>query len=122
MKQLISPKQAAYLFFLKHAGYSVKQGETQCAGRSRCARELAKAERDARALGYTFEWVFDQSGCIGCDCGLDDCPCFSGDAHETLGCVVHDAEQNVLASLWGICDPAREYCRVIEAELALESL
>src|ERR1700727_2054642 len=56
-----SPKQAAYLFFLKHAGYSVAQGETQQQGRSRSARELAKAERDAAALGYSFEWEDERS-------------------------------------------------------------
>lgn len=119
-----TPKQAAYLFFLKNAGYSYTPGtETPKAGRSRCARELAKAERDAAALGYYFEWCNDWDGCIGCDCGEDSCSCSTGEPHECLVCQIFPPEsESCAASLGSICEPSREYRRVIEAELALEAL
>lgn len=121
MKQ--SPKQAAYLFFLKHAGYSYDpKTETPKAGRSRCARQLAKAERDARALGYTFEWDDDpdgydsqarKEGVQTCE----SCVCLDGEDPAD-----GDRNRHVLASLGGIWDATREYQRVVEAELALEAL
>lgn len=109
-----SPKQAAYLFFLKHAGYSMAQGETQRAGRSRSARELAKAERDAAALGFTFEWTDDWS----CNHEKE----FSYTPHACESCVCYDGDSNVVASLGCIDDATREYRRMVEAELAMEAL
>lgn len=123
MSKPISPKQAAYLFFLKHAGYSYDpKTETPKAGRSRCARQLAKAERDARALGMYYQWQNDIDGCSGCDCDSLDCDCSTGVQHETLGCVLYSAEGKHLESLWGICNPSWEYRRVVEAGLAMEAL
>ena len=116
-------KQAAFLFFLRNAGYSYDpKTETKQQGRARCARESAKAERDASALGYTFNWADDPEGCIGCDCGSPDCACSTSKPHETLWCWVEDENGKTLASLGSICGATREYRRVIEAELAQESL
>jgi hypothetical protein len=116
-------KQQAYLFFLRNAGYSYNpQTQTKQAGRSECARKLAKAERDARALGYTFEWEYDSEGCTGCSCDSPDCDCSTGADHETLGCRMVNTDGHTVQSLWSICKPSREYRRVIEAELALEEM
>ncbi len=112
MKQK-TPKQQAYLFFLRNAGYSYDpKTETKQAGRSRCARQLAKAERDAAALGFTFEWQEDD---IFASHGHDEHP----NTCEVCFCLDGD---KVLASLGCIDDATREYRRVIEAELALEAL
>jgi hypothetical protein len=114
-------KQAAFYFFLKNAGYSYDpKTETPKQGRARCARELAKAERDARALGYSFEWVDDE--CIGCDCDNPECECSSGEPHESLCCIIRDENGRVAGSLGSICKPSREYARVVEAEVASEAL
>jgi hypothetical protein len=116
-------KQQAYLFFLRNAGYSYDpQTQTKQADRSECARKLAKAERDARALGYTFEWEYDSDGCIGCDCNSPDCACSTGESHECLVCLMRDSHGICCQSLGSICEPSREYRRVVEAELALEEV
>jgi hypothetical protein len=113
-------KQQAYLFFLRNAGFSYDpKTQTKQAGRAACAHKLAKAERDARALGYTFEWSHDLDGCIGCDCGSDDCACATGEHHECLSVLMYDPEhKHVVDSLDSICEPTWDYRRVIEAELA----
>ena len=116
-------KQQAYLFFLRHAGYSYDpKTQTKQQGRSECARKLAKAERDARALGYTFEWTDDIDGCIGCDCDSPECDCSTGEPHECLVCLMRDSNGKVVQSLGSVCKPSREYRRVVEAELALEEV
>ena len=116
-----TPKQAAYYFFLKHAGYSYDpKTQTPKQGRSACVRKLAKAERDARALGYTFSWQddwqvgnhFEEYGEAYADGGPDTCE----------SCVMYDEAGNVLQSLGCIDNADRNYRRVIEAELALEQL
>lgn len=112
----------AWEFFYAHAGYSVAQGETKRQGRARSARRLAKAETKAKQMGYTFDWADDPDGCIGCDCGNDECACYTGEPHECLYCVMRDSDGAVVQSLGSICEPSREYRRVIEAELALEQL
>jgi hypothetical protein len=130
-----TPKQAAFYFFLKNAGYSYDpKRQTARQDRAECARKLAKAERDAKALGYSFEWIYDEDGCTGCDCGSKDCKCSTGESHETYVCVMLNGEPScydgygrpmggaVLQSLGGICEPSKEYRRVVEAELALEEL
>lgn len=105
---------SAYHFFLKHAGYCVKPGETRRQARIRCAKELVVAEKRGQAAGFTFEWV----------------PDFDADlswlepgqvVHEVYGCVAYDGT-TVVGSLWGICDPDANYRRVIQAELASEAL
>lgn len=118
-----TPKQAAFTFFLTHAGYSYDpKTETPKQGRARCARQLAKAERDARARGFTFNWDLDPEGCTGCDCGSSDCACSTAEDHETLWCWVEDENGKTLASLGSICGVDHDYRRVVEAELALEAL
>ena len=119
-----SPKQAAFLFFLRNAGYSFDpKTESKQAGRARCARQLAAAEREASELGYYFEWYDDWDGCIGCDCDSPDCECSTGEPHECLVCQIFAPDcESCAASLGSICKPSTEYRRVIEAELALEAL
>lgn len=114
---------AAFRFFLANAGYSYSfdpKTETKQAGRARCARRLAKAERDARALGYTFEWedgwsIGDHQREYG-ECYADGGP----DTCET--CLMRDQNGKVVQSLGCIDDATPAYRRVIEAELALEEL
>lgn len=106
----------AIQFFQEWAGWCTPPGKMAC------ARSLAQAEADADLLGFTFEWVIDEDGCIGCDCGDKRCKCSSGAEHETLACVCRDNKGAVLASLCGICEPSREYKRVVQAELAVEAL
>lgn len=120
-------KQAA-AFFFEHAGYSYDPArETADQGRKRCAIELARAERDARAQGIWFSWDRDEEGCAGGDYK----PCKSdplGPRHLVMYCIAkrnkpgQDHVYDVLASLSGICEPSPEYRRVVEAELAMEAL
>lgn len=110
-------------FFYDNSGFSYDpKVETQEQGRERCAREMAEAERKSAENGWEYRWEQDDAGCIGCDCGAEDCACSSGEPHETLGCVLTDEGGEVLASLWGICGADAKYRRVIRAELALEAL
>lgn len=121
-------------FFYDHAGYSYDPAtETEEQGRERCARNLAAAEAYADELDWTYSWEYDESGCSGCSCDSEDCPCSSGKEHETLVCTLWrtvEAEErrngrdmdNILASLGGICGATREYRRVVEAELASEAM
>jgi hypothetical protein len=100
----------AYRFFFANAGYIVGQ-------RAVCALQLARAEQYADDNDWQTEWVDD------------DCPDLSwmseqeqAQPHEVLGCVLKDADGNVLASLWGITDPDAGYIRVVKAELASEAV
>ena len=100
----------AYRFFFEHAGYIVGQ-------RAQCALGLARAENYARDNDWEAEWV------------ADDCPDLSWmsdeerrQPHDVLGCVLRDANGNVLASLWGITDPTVGYMRVVAAELSSEAM
>jgi hypothetical protein len=106
----------AYSFFLKNAGYSVAQGETQIQGRRRSARELAQAEQWARENGVTFSWEPDQ------DADPND---WDGDGpigENAEGCVARCASGGVLVALWSIWDASAEYRRVVQAELASEAM
>ena len=100
--------QAAFKFFLKHGGsVHVPGGETLAQGKARCARAMAKAERDARAYGFTFEWSDDRSI----------------ESHYTCeSCMCCDSDGNVLASIGCVDDADANYRRVIEAELACEAI
>ena len=113
-------KQQAYLFFLRNAGYSYNpETQTKQAGRSECARKLAKAERDARALGYTFEWRDDWS--VG-NHFKEYGECYAnGEPSTCESCLMLD-DGEVVQSLGCIDDATRDYRRVVEAELALEQL
>jgi hypothetical protein len=91
-------------FFRKNAGCDMKG-----------AMDLAQAEFEAEALGWTVEWNFDPG------------PYELGDAEtevpkEVLVATLKNAKGETLASLGGIGDPTPKYGRVIEAELALEAL
>jgi hypothetical protein len=111
-----TPKQAAFDFFYANAGYSYDpKTETKHKGRARCARELAKAERDAAALGYWFEWISDHPfNSHGSD---------RSEWPETCEiCICRDENGKSLTSLSCIDDATRESRRVIEAELASEAL
>lgn len=110
-------------FFYDNAGFSYDpKKETEAEGKLRCAQALAEAEDYGKRHGFVFQWEADQDGCIGCECGSEDCHCCTGEAHEVLCCVLRDEDGTVLASLGAICEPTREYGRVIEAELALEGM
>ncbi len=115
-----STQQTAREFFLEHAGWSQKPGESQLQGRRRGARQLATAEAKARNAGLSFEWFIDQH-------------CNSSDFNDTKPyydlwvCSCRDASGACLTSLCGIdfgrngqpwSDP---YRRVVEAELASEA-
>jgi hypothetical protein len=116
----ISPKQAAYLFFLKHAGYSYDpKTETPKAGRSRCARQLAKAERDARALGFTFQWSDDLPMNHFAEYGEAYA---NGEPESCESCLCFNADNQLVASLGCIDGATREHRRVVEAGLAMEAL
>ena len=107
------------MFFHRNAGYSYDSTtETKAQGRSRCALKLAQAERDARALGYTFDWVEDPFA----DRSWFENDGQSEEPNEAFGCICRNAQGESVQSLWGIFDPTREYRRVVEAELALEEL
>jgi hypothetical protein len=100
-----------FQFFLANAGYATPPG------RAACALGLAKAEAYAEDHEWSFEWVFDDDADLSwmdeAERKLD---------HEVLGCVVKDADGEVLASLWSIVDPDASYRRVVEAELSSEAM
>jgi len=116
-----SPKQSAYLFFLRNAGTSYNPAtETRRQGRSRGARDMARAERDARKLGYWFEWRPDwQVGSHVCEFGTESYPTEPATCEQ---CLMLDAEGQVVQSLGCVDDASCEYRRVVEADLALEEL
>lgn len=95
-----------YTFFKKHAGSIV--GEAAL-----CAFRLARAEVEAEARGFETEWVWDEEEY---QLGDDETP-----PDEVLGCIV-TAPNGEEDSLWGVCDPTHDYCRVVAAELAAEVL
>ena len=89
--------------------------------RASCARKLAKAERDARALGYTFDWEDDWS--LGCTHEKYYGEAYAnGEPATCESCIMRDPAGAVVQSLGCIDDATREYRRVVEAELALEQL
>lgn len=116
----MTPNQKAFWFFYRNAGFSYDpKTETPRKGKARGARMLAQAERDARALGYSFGWANDWS--VGDHSKEFDC--YTNGGPETCeSCVMYDAQGNSVQALGCIDDATREYRRVIEAELALEQL
>lgn len=104
---MITPAlRRAFRFFLDNAGYCSPPG------RAACALSLARAEMAAGVEGLAFRWEYDDVPWDG-----------EGEApSEVLGCIAEDGEGNHLASLWGIGDPDDGYRRLIEAQLAAESL
>lgn len=124
LPQGYSRHDRAVRFFYKHAGWSYDQKvETSEQGRLRCAREMAKAEEHAFDHDWSYVWGPDE--CIGGDCGeTDSCDhaCCQGSPHEVEFCILEGSEGQTLESLSSICEPSREYRRVVEAELALEAM
>lgn len=126
-KRSTTAKQAAYRFFYANAGWGydpAKESSTQ--GRARGARLLAKAERDATALGYSFLWEEDYDGypdtlgdhAAWCDDEQNGLP----HEHEVFVCIMSKPDGEACQVLGAIIEPSREYRRVVEAELALEEL
>ena len=109
-KPTVSPTlRRAFQFFHANAGYIVGRA-------AECALSLARAEQEASSRGWDYEWKYDELG-------LQEWYCEGGYVpEEVLGCILRDEKGNVLASLWGIGDPDRNYRRVVEAELACEAL
>ena len=114
---------SATQFFYAQAGYGYDpKVETRTQGRWRGARALAKAEAYAALQEWCFCWEWDEVVSLA-DINHDEwCAPKCGKAHEVLTCAVKNIHGNVLASLCGIVDPSLQYCRVIEAELALEAM
>lgn len=111
----------AYQFFFKNAGYSHGTDETAMQGRIRYARMLAKAERDARNGGFSFEWSIDPD----IDSSeFDD----SSEPWQLWQCAMFNADGRIVNSLHGIDfgpdgSPRSNSCRrVVEAELAVDGL
>jgi hypothetical protein len=110
-------------FFFDHAGYSYdpktetpEQGRERC---ERCAARLADAEMEGRRKGLSFQWSIDD---IDSTSFTDEKPSW-----RLYQCVCTDRDGEVLASLGGIDlgrngDYSDPYCRVVEAELAMEAI
>lgn len=103
-----------YQFFLKHAGFSYGPGETREQGRRRCAKALAKAEREATNARLSFCWEYEQH--IDSSDWSDEEP-----AYRQWYCLCRNADGDVVASL-GCIDFGRDgtpwrdpYGRVVEA-------
>jgi len=114
---------ASERFFYDHAGYSYDpKTETRQQGRIRCARSLADAELSAIRLGWSYVWSDDW------DVGSHKEFYGKGSAYEDSEpntcehCTLKDSDGRVLASLGCIDDADSNYRRVIEAELADETL
>ena len=110
--------QNAYRFHFANAGYTKGR-------RAEGALDLARAEREACARGWDYEWPFDEDHDRGPrDWGWPekDVKRWEETEHEVLCCTLMDEEGEGLAALYGIWDANRNYARVIEAELALEAL
>jgi hypothetical protein len=103
---LMTKLEHAFHFFFYHAGYIVGQ-------RASCALSLARAEQYAEDNDWKAEWVNDDDADLSWMSEEEQ-----QQPHEVLGCVLKDADGNVLASLWGIVDADSNYRRVIEAEVA----
>lgn len=109
-----------FQFFLAHAGFSYGPEETPAQGRRRCARALASAEKQARDSGMSFEWSLDGHDSTEWTDERDP-------ATPTWQCLARDESGEIVGSLGGVdfgdgspwSDP---YRRVVEAEIALESL
>lgn len=131
-------KNVAAQFFYEHAGQSHPAGlssveiETyHVAG----AYEMALAEMKAATSGHYYEWwEDDQNNHEGHDCPAFECDDDS-DTYPLVVCVMNDSDEYVITSLGGIdlgpgvdvayLDTGLDrpaYCRVVEAELALQEI
>lgn len=117
-------------FFFRNAGHSYDPSrETKRTGRIRYARELARAENEAKVRGWSVLWEDE------IDVDLSWCECETDGVeheHEVLCAILYGEDwtntlksrrdMKVLGSLGNIVDADRNYRRVVEAELALEAL
>lgn len=108
-------------FFYENAPFSYGKGEAQEQSQVRCARELARAERDGRKAGLSFDWSVDAE--VDSSEFSDEMPPW-----QLWQCVAYDADGTMCASLRAI-DFGRDgtphssaYRRVVEAQLADEAL
>jgi hypothetical protein len=115
------PRQSAVRFFYSNAGfYHDPKVETRNQGRWRCAREMARAERESYVRGWHVGWSEDWTcGSHIKEFGAD---CYPKEPATCESAILVDADDNVLASLGCIDDASDAYRRVIEAELAVEAL
>lgn len=128
--QTTKQTQEAFRFFQEHAGYCVGQ-------RAAGALRLAHAEHAAKAAGVVFVWEDEPDADLSYLEQTDERGRYlfsQGERerdHEVMWCraVIPCEEHGVdcphaqfLASLGNIVDADRNYRRVVEAELALESL
>ncbi len=121
-------------FFYRNAGFSYNpKMQTKQQGHWASARSLAQAEAWAQSQGLIAVWQFDviADASFVEDWTEEEQTEWNAKDHEALGCILYrpcpdhgtdckHAEH--LQSLWGIFDPTEEYKRVIEAELALETM
>ncbi len=115
-------RQNAFDFFFEQAGYSYQPAtESEFAGKTRCATDLARAEFLAWDKGYTFHWDVDPT-MDSSEWDTENPP------HQVWDCLMRDASGMIVACLGGVdfgadgepwSDP---YKRVVEAELAMEQL
>lgn len=113
--------RSSWKFFFDNAGYSTPPGRVVC------ARDLARAEREAWERDMVVSWAPDDT----CFCAEDDVTCrceTSGECWCEYAALYPGDEWGILpgsrplASLSGICDADSAYQRVIAAELVLEVL
>jgi hypothetical protein len=111
-------KLTPYHFFLKFAGWGYDPAkESKAAGRARCAKALAEAERQAKEAGVTFDWSRDDQT----NRSFTD----EGPEYQLWQCFAMLGEK-VLGSLGGVDfgetgEPWGDtYARVVEAEIASE--
>lgn len=106
----------AYQFFLKHAGYSYDpKTETPQQGRIKCARALAKVEREARNASFCYSWSVDEQSS-------------QEEGYTQWQCAMFNSDGRIVNSLHGIDfgqdgNPwSDSYRRVVEAELAIDGM
>lgn len=102
-----------FRFFHAHAGYRV-------GFRAVDALSLARAEKAAAELDWTYAWEYDPDA----DWSWLDQDCFKSERdkeHCVETCQLFDANGEQLDCLGGIFDADKDYRRVVEAELALEA-
>lgn len=101
--------------FVRRYHFFREYGATVVGESAACAFALAKAEQEAEERGFVAKWEPSQY------------PYELGDAEteypdEVWDCIVETADGALGAALCSIGDPSRAYCRVVEAQLALEVL
>lgn len=117
------PTVEAIAFFYDHAGFNYPTGaseqqQRQC--RHDAAVTLATAEAIAHDKGWVFRWSDDPDGRDVTD--TSEAPVETCEVCVAFADADDDTYRSAMASLGAIWDAAPEYRRVIEAELAEESL